>query len=591
MRQGRATMRKSILPLLVALCVPMAARAAAEKDPRLALLEAMQAEQARSMAKLRLEGYEAPYFIGYQVKDTEHRSVSGRYGALFGDEHKRDRRLFVDVRVGSYELDNSGSDPLAAMMDLAGDSNFQPRRDAPIDDDPGALRNALWLMTDERYKAALAAWLEKRGKRVYRLAREDEVASFARQKPSRFVQAPVPFAFSGPKARRLVREIGALFRAHPEIFDSDVRVEADKVTRYYVSSEGTALVTESTLFAIHVQAVTRAEDGQLLENGRDYYAASEAGLPDLERVRRETLEMIEQLLALRRAPVIEPYTGPAILAPMATGVLFHEVLGHRLEGDRQEEDWEGRTFKGQIGRRVLPEFLSLIDDPTLRQAAGQTLNGSYLFDEEGVPAQRVTLIDEGVLRGFLMSRRPVKGFDRSNGHGRSSGARAPAARMANLIVESSRTKSMDELKRMLIAEAKRQGKPYALILEDITGGETNTSSYGYQAFKGHPRLVYRIDVETGREELVRGVEMVGTPLTILNKIAATGDRVGVFNGFCGAESGYVPVSTVAPAALVTELELQRTAQARERLPLLPSPWAIDGEGPPQDGEAPAAAGP
>jgi TldD protein len=207
------------------------------------------------------------------------------------------------------------------------------------------------------------------------------------------------------------------------------------------------------------------------------------------------------------------------------------------------------------------------------RSEGETaLNGYYAFDDQGVPAQRTVLVEDGVLRTFLLSRKPVKPFARSNGHGRSQGVNQPVARMGNLVVSSKKRVSMAELTRLLVEEAKRQGKPYGLIIQDITGGNTNTLSYGYQAFKGTPRLAYRVDVVTGKQELVRGIELIGTPLTSVNKLVATGDEVKVFNGFCGAESGYVPVSTVAPAALISEIELQRVARANERSPILPAPW-------------------
>lgn len=187
--------------------------------------------------------------------------------------------------------------------------------------------------------------------------------------------------------------------------------------------------------------------------------------------------------------------------------------------------------------------------------------------------QRVALVEAGVLKAYLLSRQPVEGFLRSNGHGRSEGNRKPVARMANLLVQSKKQVSNVELKRMLMSEARRQQKPYGLIIRDITGGNTNTSSYGYQAFKGVPRMVYRVDVNTGAETLVRGVEIVGTPLSSMNRVLATGATLGVFNGFCGAESGNVPVSTIAPATLLQEIELQRVTEGKDRPPILQSPAA------------------
>ncbi len=560
--------------MILAPLLALAALAASPppQDPRLTLLDAMEQEAARSMQRLRIAGYEPPFFLSYQLKDLRQEEVSGRFGAVVDDGSRHDRRLHADVRVGSYELDSSGRDPLQAFLGEEGQTWSAPR-DAPLDDDPQALRNALWLVTDEKYKEALSSYFKKKSKGVYRAEEAERAPSFTREPPQRHVDSPRAFSFNRPRWRGEVRRLTALFREHPTIFEASVKVTGEKQVRWFTSSEGAALVTEEVLFGVHVQAVARAEDGQLLENSRDFYARSEAALPDAEKLAREVRALILELEALRIAPVVDPYTGPAILAPEATGVLFHEAVGHRLEGERQDDDKEGQTFKGQIGKPVLPAFVTIADDPTLGAAGDVSLNGAYGYDDQGVPAQRTVLVQDGVLRAFLLSRRPVKPFTRSNGHGRSQGALPPVARMGNLVVSSRKQVPMTELRRLLVEEAKRQGKPYGLIIQDITGGNTNTMSYGYQAFKGTPRLVYRVDVATGKQELVRGVELVGTPLSSINKLLATGDEVRTFNGFCGAESGYVPVSTVAPAALIGEIELQRVARANERSPILPAPWS------------------
>jgi predicted Zn-dependent protease len=566
--------------LLLAAWVTAAAAAAPAPaaDPRLETLGAMQAELGRSAERLRLRGYEAPYFLSYQVKDLSRVDLEARYGALFEDSSRRDRNLLVDVRVGSYELDSSGPDDPVMILGAEGPSWYAPR-EAPLDGDPGALRAALWLATDERYKEALQTWFKKRAREVTREDEPDRAPSFSREAPERHVDPPLPFPFDAERWRRTAREASALFRAHPAVFDSSVKVMAERQVRWFTSSEGTAIVTEGTLYGVHLAAVARAPDGQLLENGRDFYAPTEAELPSPEALAAAVRDVAAELEALRAAPAIDPYTGPAILEPEATGVLFHEAVGHRLEGERLDDDKEGRTYKGQVGQLVLPPFLSIVDDPTLARAGGVPLNGFYRFDEQGVRAQRTVLVSAGRLERYLLSRKPVRPFERSNGHGRSQGARPPTARMANLVVESTRRVKPAELKRMLMAEARRQGKPYGLVIRDITGGNTNTMSFGYQAFKGTPRLVYRVDARTGKEELVRGVELVGTPLSSVNKVLATGDTAEVFNGFCGAESGYVPVSTVAPAALVGELELQRVSRSNERSPILPAPWAEPKEAP------------
>ncbi|GMU60710.1 MAG: hypothetical protein AMXMBFR34_24730 [Myxococcaceae bacterium] len=542
-------------------------------DPRQDLLDAMVAELGRSMSELKLKENKPPYFIAYQVKDFDSREVGARYGALFQDISFHDRKLFVDVRVGDYGFDSSVADELDFSISMKGTS-YIPRKQGPIDDSPTALRTALWLVTDEKYKQALFNYLKKKGEDVYSVDDPKKPPSFTKEERVMQLGVRAPFAFDRDRWVKLSRELSARLSKEAAFFDSEVRITGDKVLRLHVNTEGTRLVTEETLYGVHVQAFTRADDGQLLENSRDWYAPTEDRLPGDAVIRQAVEAMVKDLLALRAAPTIDPYTGPALLEPDAAGVLFHEAVGHRLEGERQDNDAEGKTFRGQVGKAVLPAFLSIADDPTQRERAGVQLNGYYQYDDEAVPAQRADLVKDGVLRAYILSRRPVEGFLKSNGHGRAQANRKPIARMANLIVESKRQVSDTELKKLLLDEAKRQGKPFALVIRDITGGTTNTTSFGYQAFKGTPRMVYRVDVKTGKETLVRGVEIVGTPLSSINRVLATGQKEGVFNGFCGAESGMVPVSTVAPAIVLQEIELQRALEGKDRPPLLPSPAAI-----------------
>jgi predicted Zn-dependent protease len=281
-------------------------------------------------------------------------------------------------------------------------------------------------------------------------------------------------------------------------------------------------------------------------------------------------------VALRKAPMTEPFDGPVILSGRAAAVFFHEVLGHRLEGQRQRGEEEGQTFTKELNKEVLPSFLSVADDPTKAKFGDTWLSGSYDYDDEGQKARRVELIQDGVLKTFLMSRLPIASFAASNGHGRGQVGRMPTGRQGNLIVTSTKSVSASELRKQLIAEARKQGKAYGLYFEDISSGFAVTTRSSPQAFQVIPLVVYRVYVDGRPDELVRGVSIVGTPLAAMKRILATGDTSEVFNGECGAESGTVPVSAVAPAMLMSEMETQRQPQGTSRPPILPIPGQASG---------------
>ena len=320
-------------------------------------------------------------------------------------------------------------------------------------------------------------------------------------------------------------------------------------------------------------AVTRADDGMDLFRDQTFEAETADGLPPQAQMEAAVRELGTSLEALRKAPMTQPFDGPAILSGRAAAVFFHEVLGHRLEGQRQRGDEEGQTFTKEVGKEVLPTFLSVADDPT-RDTYGKTwLSGSYQYDDEGQRAQRVELIQDGVLKTFLMSRLPIASFSESNGHGRAQVGRMPTGRQGNLIVTSTKMESDADLRKQLIDEAKKQGKPYGLFFEDISSGFAVTQRSSPQAFSVVPLVVYRVYVDGRPDELVRGVSIVGTPLEAMRSILATGNKSEVFNGECGAESGTVPVSAVAPAMLLRDLETQRQPQGTSRPPILPIPGA------------------
>lgn len=555
--------------LVSLLSAPLASvvRAAPRGDRRLVLLRAMKEELQRNLKSLRLDDHPSPYFIGYALRHQEYREVEARNGAIYTRQNTTYRKVDVDLRVGSYEFDNSvASDPEVETYDY-----YRPSDSAPLSDDPRALKRTLWLQSDFLYKQALINYLALRGKRVFNASKKRQGGVFSREKATHFIAPETRLVFDEKRFAALAVTLSRELVRHREIFDSKVEISGRRNMRIFVSSEGSEVITERTMYTVSVSAATRASDGMLLKDSVVLYSLTPGELASDEQIVRAMRTMVSGLLALRVAPVLPPYTGPAILAPQAAGVFFHETIGHRLEGHRNLGDQSGQTFKDKLNQEILPSFLTIVDDPSLRRFGSGTLNGFYKIDEEGVPSRKVVLVDRGVLKQFLMSRRPVAPFLKSNGHGRSSGSRSAVARMSNLFIRSSSGVPYAKLKALLLEEIRRQKKPFGLIIRNIVGGSTNTSAYGYQAFKGIPKMVYKVDAKTGRETLVRGVEFVGTPLSSINKIIATSDQYGVFNGYCGAESGHVPVSTIAPAMLFREIELQRSLKKKERGVLLPPP--------------------
>jgi TldD protein len=542
------------------------------KDQRLALLDALKQELVRSKEKLKLPGEDAPYFIRYLVREYDDYDLSARFGALLEDSYQNVRQANVEVRVGDYHFDNTADDSTEKMFDLDDLDRYDPPVVAPLDNDLDSLRATMWLQTDAQYKRALSLLHKKRGNRVTRVVEDETVNSFSKEKSEKAVDKPIVLKLDRTAWDDRLRRVSAVFKAFPEVFDSQAKLSVNHQTRYIVTSEGTELISERLIYGLHLNAAGRAPDGLLVQHFRSFYGASERELPDEKALIAAAQQLSKDVIRLRQAPMMDPFNGPAILLPEAAGVFFHEALGHRLEGERQNDNKEGATFKGQIGKPILPTFLTILDDPSLGKVGKVSLNGHYAFDDEGVASRTVALVDHGILRNYLKSRTPVKGAPQSNGHGRAEGTLDPIGRMGNTIVQSDRRVPYAKLKEMLLEEIRRQKKSFGLIIADISGGQTNTTTYDFQAFKGMPRIVYRVDGKTGKEELVRGVEFVGTPIGSLNRIVAASDAPGVFNGFCGAESGFVPVSTVAPAVLISEIELQRTRRAMERPPILPAPW-------------------
>jgi len=530
------------------------------------IMKALEEELNRSMKRLKMSDHSPPYFISYTVRDIEETNINARYGSIYYSETTRVRLQYPQIRVGTYKFDSSKSREIGVEFELIDQYDYY----LPLNNDIDALRNRLWLVTDQKYKEALSSYFRKKAKNVYR-PKKDEADDFSRESPHIFIGSEKTVSIDNELCMSLLAKVSAYFKKFPEILDSGVTLNIKKVSRYFINSEGSRVETSDMLIFLYLVVKAKAEDGSPLENYRFFSSPNPNDIADENMLNAAAKDIVEEILALRKAPLMDPYTGPAVLSPEVTGVFFHEVIGHRLEGERQKDEKEGMTFKDKVGQKIIPEFFTIIDDPTMSNYKGTSLAGNYSHDDEGVPAQRIVLIENGILKNFILSRTPIKGFSHSNGHGRNSATEEPMARMSNFFVTSSQDLSPDVLKAKLLEECKKRGKPFGFFIKSITSGETNTTKYGFQAFKGAPILVYKVYADDGREELLRGVEIVGTPLTSINNIIAAANDYKVFNGYCGAESGFIPVSTIAPSVLVSEIELQRTGKEKKKPPILPPP--------------------
>jgi predicted Zn-dependent protease len=553
--------------VVTALSVALPLAAGAQQSTPV-LMDAMTTELHRAFTSLGKQGDEKqlpPYFLSYSVADASEVSIQAQFGALVSSAASHMRVADVQVRLGEPKLDNTHGTHRGTAVNST---------QLPLGDDREALSRSLWLATNTGYGNALDNYLRVKTEAEVRAKEEDNSPDFSQEAPQVHLGQPAPAVKVDRAAwEQRMKTLSRVFRQFPDVNRNMVMLSVQNETDYFASSEGSQVVAPHQSARVVVLALTRADDGMDLFRVQTFEAKTVEELPTESEMEVSVRELGKSLEALRKAPMTEPFDGPAILSGRAAAVFFHEVLGHRLEGQRQRGDEEGQTFTKEVGKEVLPTFLSVADDPTVTTFGKTWLSGSYEYDDEGQKARRVGLIDDGVLKTFLMSRLPIASFASSNGHGRAQTGRMPTGRQGNLIVTSTKSVPETELRKQLIEEAKKQGKPYGLYFEDISSGFAVTTRSSPQAFQVIPLVVWRVYVDGRPDELVRGVSIVGTPLAAMKRILATSDKSEVFNGECGAESGSIPVSAVAPAMLVSEMETQRQPQGTARPPILPIPSA------------------
>ncbi|MDR1682690.1 MAG: TldD/PmbA family protein [Candidatus Symbiothrix sp.] len=536
-----------------------------------AVFNTIKTELQRNFAVLKDQPIPS-YYTFIRLDDLQMISAGANLGCLQSEAvlGSPSRILTTGMRVGDYHLDNSHE-----IRESGGSSGMNVTGNyLPYEANDRTLRNAIWSNLDQLYKESIQTYEQVKANLAVKVEQEDKSPDFSEEKVENYYEQAIDWNSLGidPKAwEEKVRRYSKVFDENDEIQNGSAYISASLSRILFIDTEGREMAQNTVKFQLFLTANTVADDGMYLPLYRSWMSHSIGELPSDEEVLAAAREISATLSALRKAPVVESFTGPAILSPAASGVFFHEIFGHRVEGARLKQENDAQTFKKKVGESVLPKHLSVTFDPTINYYQTTSLMGNYHFDDEGIISQRVEVVKNGILKNFLMSRTPIEGFLHSNGHGRGNIGNAPVSRQSNMFVETTKGLSEDELFKQLRKEAKSQGKKYAYYFKEVSGGFTNTNRYSPNSFNVTPLVVYRIYVDGRPDELVRGVDMVGTPLAMFSQIAACGDKSTVFNGICGAESGSVPVSCVAPAMLVKRIETQKKPKSQSQPILLPKP--------------------
>jgi predicted Zn-dependent protease len=524
---------------------------------------------ARRALRMRIRGFPRPYYCSFVLRDAQWFNTWAGSGSVFRRRADRRRNVYCDIRVGAYRLDQTMHGGLRDNDDELESVNYVR---VPIDDqDYAGLRLGLWRLSETKFKEALADWNHKCAIRISTVDPHARLNSFVKTRAVRSVKYGRPEKVDEEKWVRFCKSASKWMSKLPHVSVGWVEFDGTQETKILVNTEGSMLVQHEKIFCLNASFKKLTKEGANLEVDLVLNVSSQEELPDMAVFKRMLKKKHEQLLRLMRAKKIHAFSGPVLLCPAPAGLLFHEAIGHRLEGSRLLSPGEGQTFKDQEGKRVLNVDISVKDNPRLKFFKGQRCIGAYDFDDEGSPGREALLIENGTLTGFLSTRAELPYADYfPNGHARNAKYQRPISRMAVTIIEGRDAVDMDRLKELLVEEIRKQKKPFGMIVYETSGGETETTAYDFQGFKGqisYATLVY----PDGKEVPVRGVNFIGTPLQAMNNIIAVGKEQVLDNAFCGAESGYIPVSTISPAILLSNLELQAKEEELVTQAILPKP--------------------
>ena len=560
-------MKKIVFSILAAI---LFFGAFAQTAPQDELLKILKNEIDRGMTYFQKADIPA-YLISYRIDEVESYYISTAFGTLTASNPNKERILTVQVRVGDKDLDNFHElrDDASAYMSSRG-----TRVNIPVENDAKAIALVLWEATEKEYRNAASRYEKVKANVAVKVEAEDKAPDYTNITPTQYYEKPVrisDFKFDIKNWENRLKSYSAEFKENKDIIEGESWLRFAIERKYFVTSEGTSIAHNNTYCHVYLSVMTQADDGMELPLFQSYFAHSPQDMPGDEIMKKGAQEVARIAVAMKTAPVVDPYTGPAILSNDASGVFFHEIFGHRVEGARLKQETDGQTFKKKVGEVVLPKEFSVIFDPTISTYKGIPLNGSFKYDDEGIKGEKVVVVDKGVLKNFLMTRTPINNFPKSNGHARAQAGLQPVSRQSNLIVETEKPFTDAQLKEMLIAEAKKQDKEYGYLFAKVTGGFTMTGRFIPNSFNVIPLEVYRVFVDGRPDELVRGVDLVGTPLAMFSQVEAAGDTPGNFAGTCGAESGGVPAGCCSPALFVKQIEMQKKDKSQNRPPILERP--------------------
>ena len=565
------------------------------------VLQAMKDELDRSMKSLKIENMDKPYYLEYSIWDNWELSIEGNFGSLTNSRESRQRLLKVGIRVGSYQVDNTGFIDRSSLFSSVIGRHGQ----IVVEDDYNAIRRDIWLAADRAYKDALQ---QLAGKKAYikNQVQTGESPDFSKEESVQKIAPRITVEVDRDKWEKIVKQLSAIFRQFPALHESQVNMHITLLHKYFVNSEGTVFCQPQTLVSLVAHASTQATDGMKLKHYIPFYATSLNQMPSEKELTAGIKKMAEELTALASAPVLEEYIGPVLFTRQASAELFTQVLAPHLSGQRPPlsnipQNFGMTTFSSKLtqrlNRKILPGEISIIDNPLQTDFNQAPLIGSYTIDDQGVAARPVNLVEKGSLKTLLMSRRPREEISQSNGHGRSAFRGNPGTQIGNLLITTEKGKTYRELKKELLDLCKDQGLDFGLIIKTvdnpaITGMES--TGFGPRSSQTEtalttPVIIVRVYVKDGREELVRGLTVSELSVSDLKDIAAVGKDYYVLNRMvspAGISTGSIffiyisragtgmtiPASIVAPSVLFEELEFKKSEEKRQKTPLMTHPF-------------------